>query len=71
MEALTTISSKYQIMIPREVRDQFNLKPGQKVMFIPYKNSIRLVIVPPIKDARGIFKGMNTDNIREEVDEER
>jgi AbrB family looped-hinge helix DNA binding protein len=71
MEALTTISSKYQIVIPREVRKQFNLKPGQKVMFIPYKNTIRLVIVPPIKDALGIFKGMNTDNIREEVDEER
>lgn len=71
MEALTTISAKYQIVIPREVRKQFNLKPGQKVMFIPYKNTIRLVIVPPIKDALGIFKGMNTDNIREEVDEER
>ena len=71
MEALTTISSKYQIVIPREVREQFNLKPGQKVMFIPYQNTIRLVIVPPIKEALGIFKGINTDNLREEVDEER
>ena len=71
MEALSTISTKYQIVIPREVREQFNLKPGQKVVFIPYKNSIRLVIVPSIKEARGIFKGMNTENIREEVDEER
>jgi len=71
MEALTTISTKYQIVIPRAVREQFNLKPGQKVMFIPYKNTIRLVIVPPIEKALGIFKGINTDNIREEVDEER
>lgn len=71
MEAFTTISTKYQIVIPREVREQFNLKPGQKVVFIPYQNTIRLVIVPSIKEARGIFKGMNTDNIREEVDEER
>jgi AbrB family looped-hinge helix DNA binding protein len=71
MEALTTISSKYQIVIPREVRKQFNLKPGQKVMFIPYQRSIRLVIVPSIQDALGIFKGMNTDHIREEEDEER
>ena len=71
MEALTTISTIYQIVIPREVREQFNLKPGQKVMFIPYKNTIRLVIVPPIEKALGIFKGINTDNIREEVDEER
>jgi len=71
MEALTTISTKYQIVIPREVREQFNLKPGQKVMFIPYKNSIRLVVVPSLKEARGIFKGMSAENIREEVDEER
>lgn len=73
MEALTTISTKYQIVIPRQVREQFNLQPGQKVMFIPYRNSIRLVIVPPIDQALGIFKGLNinSDDTREEVDEER
>jgi AbrB family looped-hinge helix DNA binding protein len=70
MEAVT-ISSKYQVVIPREVRKQFNLKPGQKLMFIPYNGTLRLVIVPPIKKARGMLKGMNTENIREEVDEER
>jgi len=66
-----TVSPKYQVVIPREVREKFNLKPGQKVMFIPYQKSIRLVIVPSIKDARGMFKGMNIDNLREEEDEER
>jgi AbrB family looped-hinge helix DNA binding protein len=71
MNSLTTISSKYQIVIPLEVREKFNLKPGQKIMFIPYQKSLRLVIVPSIKSARGILKGMNTDNVREEVDEER
>ncbi len=70
MEAVT-ISSKYQVVIPQEVRKQFNLKPGQKLMFIPYNGTLRVVIVPPIKKARGMLKGMNTDNIREEVDEER
>ena len=66
-----TISSKYQVVIPREVREQFNLKPGQKLLFIPYKGTLRVVIVPTIEEARGMLKGMNTDNIREEVDEER
>ena len=66
-----TISSKYQVVIPREVREQFNLKPGQKIMFIPYNGTLRVVIVPPIKRARGMLKGLNTENIREEVDEER
>ncbi len=71
MESVTTISAKYQIVIPREVRKQFNLKPGQKVVFIPYDGMLRVVIVPPIKKMRGMLKGMNTKNIREEVDEER
>lgn len=66
-----TISSKYQVVIPREVREQFNLKPGQKVMFIPYNNTLRMVVVSPMKAARGMLKGMSTDNIREETDEER
>jgi AbrB family looped-hinge helix DNA binding protein len=66
-----TISSKYQIIIPREVRGKFGLKPGQKIMFIPYNKTLQVVIVPPIEKARGILKGINTDNIREEVDEER
>ena len=70
MKALTTISSKYQIVIPREIRERFNLKPGQQVMFIPYRNTIRLVIVPSIKEALGIFSGINTNDLREEVDEE-
>jgi AbrB family looped-hinge helix DNA binding protein len=70
MEAVT-ISSKYQVVIPREIREKFNLKPGQKIMFIPYNNTLRVILVPSIKEARGMLKGMNTDGIREEVDEER
>ncbi len=66
-----TISSKYQVVIPREVRKKFNLEPGQKIMFIPYNGTIRVVVVPPIKKARGMLKGANVNNIREEVDEER
>jgi AbrB family looped-hinge helix DNA binding protein len=70
MEAVT-ISSKYQVVIPREIREQFNLKPGQKIMFIPYNNTLRVILVRPIKEARGMLKGMNTEGIREEMDEER
>jgi AbrB family looped-hinge helix DNA binding protein len=68
---VATVSSRYQIIIPRKVREQFNLKPGQKIVFIPYRNSIRLVIIPPIEESLGIFSGINTENLREEVDEER
>lgn len=71
MQAVTTISAKYQIVIPRAVREQFQLKPGQKVMFIPYQKSIRLVIVPPIENALGMFRDIKSDQLREEEDEER
>jgi AbrB family looped-hinge helix DNA binding protein len=65
-----TISSKYQVVIPRPIRDQFNLKPGQKLSFIPYKNTLRVVIVPPIADAEGMFEGIDTDPRREKDDRE-
>jgi len=68
---VTTISSKFQLVIPRKIREQFNLKPGQKVVFLPYKKTLRMVIVPSIEDAYGILKGMEADNLREEEDEER
>ena len=71
MQAITTISSKYQIVIPRTVREEFHLKPGQKLMFIPYHKSMRLVIVPPIEEALGLFPGINSDALREEEDEDR
>ena len=63
---ISTISSKYQVVIPRKIREQFGLKPGQKVVFIPYKNSLRVVIVPPIEDGYGLLNGIDTTIIREE-----
>jgi AbrB family looped-hinge helix DNA binding protein len=66
-----TISSKYQVVIPREIREQLNLRPGQKLAFIPYNGTLRVVIVPSIEEAYGMLKGLNTDDIREEDDKER
>ena len=66
-----TISSKYRITIPREIREQFGIKPGQKVAFIPYGNSLLMVVVSSIEDARGLLNGMGSNVEREEEDEER
>lgn len=65
-----TVSSKYQIVIPRHIREQFNLKPGNKLMFIPYNKTLRVVIVPPIEQAQGIFMGLDTDPQREKEERE-
>jgi AbrB family looped-hinge helix DNA binding protein len=63
-----TISSKYQVVIPRAIREQFDLKPGTKIVFIPYNNTLRVVIVPSIEQALGMFAGIDTDPQREKVD---
>ena len=69
MEA-TTISSKFQVVIPLKIRERYNLKPGYKVMFIPFENTLRVVFAPPIEQARGMFPGIDTSVEREEENRE-
>ncbi len=63
-----TISSKYQMVIPRSIRKKWNVKPGQKVRLIVYGNRLEVVPVRNIKEARGFLKGMSSDIDREEED---
>jgi len=67
----STVSSKFQVVIPREIRERFKLKAGQKIMFIPYHLTLRVVIVPPIEKARGLLNGLDSEVGREEADEVR
>jgi AbrB family looped-hinge helix DNA binding protein len=67
MEA-TTISSKFQVVIPRKIRERYNVKPGYKVVFIPFENTLRVVFAPPLEEARGIFPGIDTTVERAEED---
>ena len=55
-----TVSSKYQIVIPPEIRKELNIHPGEKLQVIPYDNRIVLIPAKNIKDMRGFLKGMNT-----------
>ena len=67
MEA-TTISSKFQVVIPVKIRERYKLKPGYKAVFIPFENTLRVVFIPPIEQARGIFPGLDTSVDRDEED---
>jgi len=66
-----TVSSKYQVVIPRGARERLGLKPGQKVVFIPLGSTLRLVVIPPIEEAQGMLAGIDTDIRREGEDEAR
>lgn len=63
-----TISSKFQMVIPRAIREKWNIKPGQKVRLIVYGNHLEVVPVRDIREARGFLKGMTSDIEREEED---
>jgi AbrB family looped-hinge helix DNA binding protein len=59
------ISPKYQVVIPRRVRERLGLKPGQQVQVIPYENRIELIPLRPARELRGFLRGMNADFERE------
>jgi AbrB family looped-hinge helix DNA binding protein len=60
-----TISPKYQVVIPRELRESLQLKPGEKVEFLQYENRIEMIPVRDIKKMRGFLKGIDTTVERE------
>lgn len=66
--AIATISSKYQIVIPKEVRERLHLKPGQQLGLLVKGNSISLVPVRSIEELEGIAAGASMEGYREEVD---
>lgn len=59
--SVVTVSSKYQIVIPKEVRVSMGIQAGQKMRVFRYGNMIQVVPVRPMRELRGIFPGIDTD----------
>ena len=60
-----TVSPKYQVVIPKEVRESLGIYSGQKVQVLTYQNRIELVPIKPMKKMRGFLKGINTKVARD------
>jgi AbrB family looped-hinge helix DNA binding protein len=63
-----TISPKFQVIIPKDIREQLQLKRGQKMTVFVKGGVISLILEKPIETFRGFLKGMNANKIREEKD---
>ena len=64
--AAVTVSPKFQVVIPKEVREKLGLVPGQKVQVIVYGDRIELILVKPARQMRGFLQGIDTRVLREE-----
>ena len=60
-----TISPKFQVVIPKAIRERLELAPGQKVQAIIDENRIVLIPVRPVEEMRGFLRGIDTTVERE------
>ena len=60
-----TVSPKYQVVIPKAVREALNIRPGQKMQVVEYDGRLELIPERDINELRGFLKGINTAFERE------
>lgn len=60
-----TVSPKFQVVIPKAIREALNIQSGQKVQVVRYQNRIELIPIRSMKLARGFLKGIDTTVPRE------
>jgi AbrB family looped-hinge helix DNA binding protein len=64
----TRVSPKYQVVIPKEIRERHGLRPGQEMQVISKGETITLIPDRPLAAFRGILRGMSTSGSREKKD---
>ncbi len=61
-----TVSPKYQVVIPSEVRERLKLKPGQKVAVIEKDGVVHLIPIRPLTKLKGTIPGVSQAGLRDE-----
>ena len=68
MPATATLSSKFQISIPKAVREDLHWEAGQEFVFIPKGKGVLMMPVPELDELAGIAKGAKADDYRDRED---
>jgi AbrB family looped-hinge helix DNA binding protein len=66
--ATTTLSAKYQISIPKKVRDAQHWRAGQEFVFIPKGKGVLVMPVPTLDELKGLARGADPRNVRDRKD---
>ena len=61
-----TISPKYQVVIPKSIREALGLRPGQRIQAMQVGDRVELVPIVPVAQMRGFLKGIDTSVPREQ-----
>jgi AbrB family looped-hinge helix DNA binding protein len=61
-----TVSPKFQVVIPKNIRESMGIYAGQKVQMLTYQNRIELIPLKPMKEMKGFLKGISTDVQRDD-----
>jgi len=56
-----TVSPKFQVVIPKAVRERLNIRPGQKLQILQFSDRIEFVLLQNIKSMKRFLKGIRTD----------
>ena len=59
------VSTKYQVVIPKAVREAAGIRPGQKMAVLRYRGRIELIPLRPVGEMRGLLRGLDTTIERE------
>jgi AbrB family looped-hinge helix DNA binding protein len=60
------LSSKFQIVIPKAVRERMKLKPGTKFRIVDVGGTVEMIPIRPVREMRGRFKDIDTNIERED-----
>jgi AbrB family looped-hinge helix DNA binding protein len=65
---IVKLSPKFQVVIPRRVRERMHLRPGEKLQVISFNDRIELIPIRPMTEMKGFLKGLDPAFVREKED---
>jgi len=63
-----TVSPKYQVVIPKAIRDALKIRAGQKIQALVYRGRIELIPIGDVRELRGFLKGLDTSDLRDHTE---
>lgn len=56
-----TVSPKFQVVIPKDIRESMGIVAGQMIQMLTFRNRIELIPIKPMKEMKGFLKGIDTE----------